>query len=61
MKTITMTFGKGNVEIKTTGYEGAECLKATEAVEKNLGLVKTRDDKTREFFQKTVTTTTVKQ
>lgn len=61
MKTITMTFGKGNVEIKTTGYAGAECLKATEQVEQALGLTKTRDDKTREFFQTSVTKATVKQ
>jgi hypothetical protein len=61
MKTITITFNSGKVEIKTTGYAGAECLKATEQLEKDLGLQKTREEKTREFYQTAVTKAKVTQ
>lgn len=48
-KQIQMTVSpEGEITIKTSGYKGAECLKATEALEKALGK-KTSDQPTAEM------------
>lgn len=41
---------EGEVKITTSGYKGAECLKATEALERALG-AKTSDKPTAEMKQ----------
>ena len=48
MREIIVSFDNGKVEIETKGFVGSDCLKATAALEKALG-VKTSDDKTAEF------------
>ena len=58
---IIVTIGvNGDVQIETKGYNGAECLKATAALEKKLG-AKTRDIKTREFSEKAQSVNVAKQ
>lgn len=39
---------QGNTKVTTSGFAGAECLKATAELEKALGTT-TKDTKTREF------------
>lgn len=45
---------EGNVEIKTTGFAGPACQKATEELERALGR-KTSDSPTHEMRQQTTT------
>lgn len=53
MKKITAVInGKtGGVSIKTEGYSGDECYKATEALEKSLGMDRACAVPTGEFYQ----------
>lgn len=44
----------GEIQIKTTGYKGKECLKATAELEKALGTV-AKDEATPEMMQKEAT------
>ena len=37
MQVIEITIGGGKVEIETSGFEGEECLKATQAYKRSLG------------------------
>ena len=54
MKTILITIDEedSGTTVATSGFQGAECLKATEAQERALGL-KTSDQKTGEFHRRT--------
>jgi hypothetical protein len=45
---IVTVDAQGNTVVTTTGFSGAECLKATAELEKALGAT-TKDTKTREF------------
>jgi hypothetical protein len=60
-KQIIVTCSKGKVVIKTTGYAGAECLKATAQLERDLGIEKESDVKTPEYYQTATEVTRVKQ
>ena len=53
METITVTIHKGNVQIETKGFPGAECREATAAIEKALGGVES-ERLTPEFYHKPV-------
>ena len=46
---------EGRVEIEAVGYKGQSCKKATEALEKALGLVKSSEKKP-EYWQAETTT-----
>ena len=48
MKEIIVTISNGQAEVRTSGFAGAECLKATLAIEKALG-AKTSDTATAEM------------
>ena len=48
MKKITIVFDGADVQITTEGFSGPACLKATEALERDLGLVR-KDTKTAEY------------
>jgi hypothetical protein len=61
MKIVTVTFKNGKVEIKTTGFVGADCLAATKQLEADLGLEVESDQKTPEFYQQAQVTAKVKQ
>jgi len=50
----------GDVVIKTEGYQGAECLKATQKLEESLGVV-TERKKTAEFKLTATQTNVTKQ
>ncbi|MEW6443185.1 MAG: DUF2997 domain-containing protein [bacterium] len=50
-QTIQITFNPdGTTEVKTTGFRGKSCMKATEFLKKALGSV-TKTGKTPEYFQ----------
>lgn len=52
MKRVIVTFAEdGTATVETTGFKGAECLKATEALERALGGA-TSTTKTREFHER---------
>jgi hypothetical protein len=55
MKEIIVTINNGEAEIRTSGFSGGDCLKATMAIEKALGK-KTADTATAEM-RKPVTQT----
>lgn len=52
MQQIIVTFKRdGTVGIETKGFQGAACLKETAALEAALGLEKTSEERTPEFYQ----------
>lgn len=52
MKQIKVTVNEdGSLEIEAVGYKGSDCTKATEALERALGVVKKRTPKP-EMYQK---------
>lgn len=51
-RTIEMSIGPdGTVKIEASGFTGGDCIKATEDLEKALGVTSKRDRK-KEFYQK---------
>jgi hypothetical protein len=58
-KQITVTFSGGQVVVKTEGFAGATCLKATDALERDLGLDKTSDERTPEYYHQQTAPTKV--
>ena len=51
MKSITILIDGPDVTITTEGFAGKACLKATEGLERDLGLVK-KETKTAEYARK---------